>query len=362
MGDQSHYELGYNIERIKYLPQLQEMKDEMDSRLGHARARIARLPRISLALKPTPLHELPRLAKQLGGPKIFIKRDDLTGLALGGNKTRNLEFRLAHALPHKPDVMIAGLDLQSNSARQTTAACSKIGAKTILVLEGRPPEEIQGNLLVDYLLGADVRFARDRNEQRQMMDEAAAEAKKKGFIPYILNDSPMFEMGSALAYLDCAIECIEQLAALNTKVKAIYMSSSGKGQAGLALARRLFGNPFEVRCVAARGEFDVSRRAAEIANRTATLLGYEESVLPEDIVNFGEFIGPGYGIPTQAGNEAVRLFARTEGIILDPIYTGKCAAGMIEHIRRRDFEPDDAVLFVHTGGIPALFTHNHLWV
>jgi D-cysteine desulfhydrase/L-cysteate sulfo-lyase len=334
----------------------------MNSQLGRIREQIARVPRISLALKPTPLHEAPHLAEQLGGPKIFVKRDDLTGLALGGNKTRNLEFRLAQAISDKPDVMIVGLDLQSNSARQTVAACSKIGAKTVLVLEGQQPQEVQGNLLIDYLLGADVRFARNRDEQRKMMNEAAAEAKRNNLVPYILNDSPMFEMGSALAYLDCAIECLEQLAALNTKVKTIYMSSSGKGQAGLALARRMLGNPFEVCCVAARGEFNVSQRAAEIANRAAALLGYDERVLPEDIVNFGEFIGAGYGIPTEAGNEAVKLFAQTEGIILDPIYTGKCAAGMIEHIRRGNFKPDDAVLFIHTGGIPAIFSHSNLWI
>src|SRR6185312_10844898 len=176
---------------------------------------------------PTAMERAPQLSKRLGGPQIFVKRDDLTGIAFGGNKTRNLEFRLAHALSEKPDFVIVGLDLQSNSARQTVGSCNKLGLKTILVLEGSPPATIQGNLLVDYLLGADVRFAATRQDQRRLMDEAAAEVRARGKVAHILNDNPVFEVASAVAYIECTIECLEQLAAQSVSPTAIYMSSAG---------------------------------------------------------------------------------------------------------------------------------------
>src|SRR4051812_49046180 len=161
------------------------------------RERIARIPRVSLIAKPTPLTEAPNLARALCGrdaPRIFIKRDDLTSLALGGNKLRNLEFRLARTMAENADTVIVGLDLQSNSARQTVAACNKLGLKTILVLEGSKPNVIQGNLLMDYLLGAEVHFAATREEQQRMLDGLAEQIRGAGGRPHILNDNPMFDI------------------------------------------------------------------------------------------------------------------------------------------------------------------------
>lgn len=339
------------------------LSPELRERTADIRERIARIPRVRLALVPTAMHEAPQLAARLGGPRIFVKRDDLTGVALGGNKTRNLEFRLAHALKDRPDVVVVGLDLQSNSARQTIGCCNKLGLRSILVLEGARPNEVQGNLLVDYLLGADVRFAADRAEQRRMLDEAAAEVRARGLVPHILNDNPMFDVASALAYIECTIECLEQLASEGIAPRAFYMSSSGKGQAGLVLAKRLLGADFEVRCITATREFsDVPARTAEIANQTAATLGLELRVTPSEISNLGGYVGEGYGIPSRDGTAAVKLFAETEGIVLDPVYTGKCAAGMIDHIRRGEFTQEDVVVFIHTGGTPAVFTHHHLWM
>ena len=333
-----------------------------DSKVRAIRARIAALPRVRLALTPTPMEHAPQLSKRLGGPQIFIKRDDLTGIAFGGNKTRNLEFRLAHALSEKSDVVIVGLDLQSNSARQTVGSCNKLGLKTILVLEGSPPATIQGNLLVDYLLGADVRFAATRQDQRRLMDEAAAETRAQGKVPHILNDNPIFEVASAVAYIECTIECLEQLAAQGHAPTAIYMSSAGKGQAGLVLAQKYLGGGYKVYCCSATREFDVSKRTAGIANRAAEALGLDTRVEPEDVINYGDYVGERYGVPTDGGIEAVRLFASTEGLMLDPVYTGKCAAGMIDHIRKQRFTENDTVLFIHTGGNPAIFTYQRLWI
>lgn len=324
------------------------------------RQRIAKIPRVDIAIKNTPMIEMPNLARHLGGPRLFIKRDDLTGVALGGNKLRNLEFRLARTMAEKPDVVIVGLDLQSNSARQTVGACNKLGLQTILVLEGARPDQVQGNLLIDYLLGAEIHFARDRREQRSLIDSLAADCRAKGRRPHILNDNPMFDVASALAYIETLMEMHEQLHTAGVKPTAFYMSSSGKGAAGFEIARKLFGG-FAVHCVTATSEFDVPSRTAAVANQACEVLGLDFRLTPADITNFGGFVGERYGLPSEAGNEATLLFARHEGIILDPIYTGKAAAGMVAHIRQGRFKPDEVLVFVHTGGFPAVFTWNQLW-
>jgi len=326
------------------------------------RERIARIPRVKLALTPTPLQEAPNLTSALGGPRVFIKRDDLTGVAFGGNKLRNLEFRLARTKSENPDTVIVGLDLQSNSARQTIGACNKLGWKTILVLEGTKPEVVQGNLLVDYLLGAEVVFAPTRQAQREALDEHASRVREAGGRPHILNDNPMFDVASALAYLETTLEMLEQLSAADVQASALYMSSSGKGQAGLVLGKRLTNAGHAVEGVTATDEFHIPSRTAAIANETLEVLGLDMRVTEDEIRNDMRFVGSGYGIPTEACVEAVRLFARTEGVILDPIYTGKAAAGMIAHIREGRYGKNDTLVFVHTGGTPAIFTWNKLWL
>jgi 1-aminocyclopropane-1-carboxylate deaminase/D-cysteine desulfhydrase-like pyridoxal-dependent ACC family enzyme len=338
----------------------------MDDRYDFAaiRAAIAGLPRVSLIVRPTPIVEAANLARALmpGGPRIFVKRDDLTSLGLGGNKLRNLEFRLARTMADDPDTVIVGLDLQSNSARQTVAACNKLGLKTILVLEGHKPNVVQGNLLMDYLLGADVHFAASREEQRRMLDSLAERVRAAGGRPHILNDNPMFDVASAVAYLETTLEVLKQLRAEEVVPTCFYMSSSGKGSAGIVLAQRLTGFGFRMHAVTATDEFHLPSRTAGIANETAAALGLDLRIAEDEIVNFDNFVGAGYGIPSDAGVEAVKLFARTEGIILDPIYTGKAAAGLVAHVREGRFGPDDVLVFVHTGGTPATFTWSDLWL
>jgi len=325
------------------------------------RERIGQVPRVRIALIPTPLQTAPNLTDALGGPRIFIKRDDLTGVAFGGNKLRNLEFRLARTMEEKPDTVIVGLDLQSNSARQTVGACNKLGLKTVLVLEGRRPDVVQGNLLVDYLLGAEVIFAPTREAQREQLDLAARRCRDAGGRPHILNDNPMFDVASAIAYLETTLEILEQMQRAGVRPTGFYMSSSGKGQAGLVLGRRLTNAGIEIHGVTATDEFHVPSRTAAIANETARMLGLDLVVSDEEIENDMGFVGKGYGIPTEAAVEATRLFARTEGVVLDPIYTGKAAAGMIAHIRSRRYSKDDVLVFVHTGGTPAIFSWDTLW-
>jgi D-cysteine desulfhydrase/L-cysteate sulfo-lyase len=330
--------------------------------MADTRAQIAKLPRVRFALLPTPMEEARQLSRRLGGPRIFVKRDDLTGVAFGGNKTRNLEYRLARTRAEGADTVIVGLDLQSNSARQTIGACNKLGLKVHLVLEGARPNLVQGNLLVDYLLGAEVHFTADAAEQRAMLDRLAREVRAAGGKPHILNDNPMFDVASAVAYIESTFESLEQLDGFGVSPTAFYMSSSGKGAAGLMLAQKITGLPFKVHCVSATSEYDLPKRTAGIADQTAELLGVSVCVAPDEVVNYSDFVGERYGIPDEAGNDAVKMFAQTEGIILDPVYTGKAAAAMLAHIREGMFGAGDVLVFVHTGGSPPIFTHSQYWV
>ena len=250
------------------------------------------------------------------------------------------------------------MDIQSNSARQTIGACNKLGLKTILVLEGQRPDIVQGNLLVDYLLGAEVMFAPTRDAQRAALDEQAARVRAAGGRPHILNDNPLFDVASALAYLDTTLELLEQA----PRIDALYMSSSGKGQAGLLLGKRLTNAGHDVHGVTATDEFHVPSRTAAIANETLEVLGLDMRVTEDEILNDAGFVGPGYGIPTEASVEATKLFAHTEGVVLDPVYTGKAAACMVAHIREGRYGRGNRLVFVHTGGTPAVFTWNALWL
>jgi 1-aminocyclopropane-1-carboxylate deaminase/D-cysteine desulfhydrase-like pyridoxal-dependent ACC family enzyme len=318
---------------------------------------IGRQPRVPLALLPTPLQEARTLTKVLGGPRIFIKRDDLTGPAFGGNKTRNLEFRLVSALEAKAEVLIMALEVTSNSARQTVATANTLGMETVLVLKGERPRTIQGNLLVNYLLGADVRFARDEAEQNEVIEEVAEELRRSGRRPMVLTSEPIFDIGSALAYLECTVEVVEQLASQGAKADYLYMTSGGKGQAGLVLGKKLLAADFEVHGITVSYEYDVPRRTAQIANDAAAHLGLDVHVGPEEVVSFDHQVGPGYGHVTESGLQAIALMARTEGIILDPIYTGKCFAALVDHVRQGILTRDHTVVFIHTGGTPAIFSH-----
>lgn len=321
------------------------------------RTLLARQDRVDAALVPTPLHEAHRLSDALGGPRIFLKREDLTGYAFGGNKTRNLQFRLAHAVAERADVLIMSLEITSNSARQTVAAANKLGIDTVLVLKGERPKAPQGNLLVNYLLGADVYYAPDAQAQQQTVESVRDRLEREGRKPLVLTSAPIFDIGSALAYLECTVELLDQMDALGAKPDYLYMTSGGKGQAGLVLAKKLLDAPFRVHGVTVSHEYDVEPRTAKIANDAAAHLGLDVHVDPSEVISFSEFVGEGYGIPTNDGYEAMKLMARKEGVILDPIYTGKAFAALSHHIREQRIEPEANVVFIHTGGTPAIFSH-----
>ena len=324
------------------------------------RGLIESVPRVSLAFKPTPLEELTNLSKQLGGPRIFAKRDDLTGLALGGKKVRNLEFRMREALDTKADTVITALDLLSNSARQTTAAAIKLGMKSVLVLKGVKPDHVTGNLLIDYLLGAEIHFARTKEDQRTTIDQLVLDLTAKGNRPCVLSDSPMFMLSAALAYTEATLELIDQLQnqQINAETVHIYLSSAGKGQSGVEVGTRCLVLPFKITGVSA---MPTSRPVQEIiadsTNNTARFLGINLDVRPQQIKNRTEFIGKGYGIATKECLEAISIAAQAEALLLDPVYTGKAFAAILADINDGSLSTKDTVVFIHTGGVPLLFNN-----
>ena len=320
------------------------------------RERAARVPRIPLALTPTPLQEAPRLAAELGIGRLFIKRDDLTGLAFGGNKTRNLEFRMAEAVAQQTEVFIAGLEAQSNSARQTTAAANRLGMHTILVLHADRDWQWQGNLLVDRLLGADVRFAYgDSAELDRVLRATADEVRAQGRRPYVMNHAGAFALGSALAYLLCTVEIVEQLAALNLEPTDLYMTSGNKGHAGLIAGQKLLGKQFRTVAISQRFGDDRIPGALNGAREALAALGFDVELTPADVESYDEYVGEGYGAATDASLSAMHLAARTEGLLLDPVYTGKAMAGLIDQAHRGVVGRQSTVVFIHTGGLPAMF-------
>jgi 1-aminocyclopropane-1-carboxylate deaminase/D-cysteine desulfhydrase-like pyridoxal-dependent ACC family enzyme len=321
------------------------------------RSRIAQIPRVQIGEFPTPLTELVRLSRHLGGPRIFMKREDLSGLALGGNKTRLLEFRLAEAVGLRSDVVIAGLEEESNSARQLTAAANRLGLRTVLLLHSGGTPAWQGNLLLDAILGAEIYFLPPSVDMDQALREAAERETRCGHRPYVMNHAKFFGPGAALAGLEWTLESLEQLDRLGLRPTHFYLSSGGKCQSGMVLVQKMLGRAFRVIGVHAKPEATGPASTSRIANATAEILGLDVRIEPGEVENRIEFAGTGFGISTAEGIGAIRLLARLEGILLDPVFTGKAMAGLLADVESRRLAPGDVVVFVHTGGIPGLFAH-----
>lgn len=328
-------------------------------------AAINNLPRVGLAHLPTPLEECPRLSHFLNGPKILIKRDDCTGLAMGGNKTRISEFTLGEAKAQGADTIIQGADSQSNHGRQLAAAGAKLGLRVYLThWKGEKGESKQGNLLLDYLLGANVCFTDKAGAERNMEAkvELAEKLRSEGYKPYIMGP-PKTPVLAAVAYLNCALEISEQFKSMQQNPTYIYAASEGGTQAGLILGNKLLNMGCKIIGVNPMpNDTDIREKIATIASEAARLLGLPEVVSPDDVYNTDEFVGEGYGKITEAGKEAISLMAKYEGILLDPIYTGKAMSALISDIHEKKLTPQDTVVFMHTGGLPLIFAYaEDLW-
>ena len=327
-------------------------------------------PRFPLATLPTPLTDATGLRAALGGPgrcpRILIKRDDLTGLALGGNKARKLEFLVADALREGATTLVTSGAVQSNHARMTAAAACAAGLSATLVLsttDERPP--IQGNLLLDRLFGASIRLIPGSADPRLAVadDEAARVAEvvaelERGNRPYVVPIGGSSPVG-ALGYVAGTLELLNQLFVAGVHADRLYYASGSRGtQAGLELGARLFGAPYQLRGIAvSAGEEEKKNRAARLVNETAAIIGVATRVAASELVTDQRHIGPGYGLPSPECLEAIALTARHSAILLDPVYTGKAMAALIDDVRAQEVDPDATVIFLHTGGVPALFAY-----
>ncbi len=320
----------------------------------------SRFPREPLATLPTPLDYLPNLTQHLGGPRIYIKRDDLTGLALGGDKPRKLEYLLADAKRLGADIVITGGSSQSNHVRLTGVACRKLGLRTIALCTADEHAANTGNLLLSRILGIEIQFHEVAGGDHwllvPLMEAECDRLRSEGSRPYLIPISGTTTL-SCLGYVRCAWELSDQFDRSDITPTALYITSGTGGNLGaLAVGFSVVGRRMRMVGV------NVNRAGAEAMDlaekwrdETATLIG-----VPCDtrVELEGGFVGSGYGEMTAECAEAIRIFAETEGIFLDPVYTGKAGAGLIAHIREGRLTVDDTVVFVHTGGIPALFAYS----
>jgi D-cysteine desulfhydrase len=322
-----------------------------------------RLPRVTLGHLPTPLEPLTRLAPELGGPDLWIKRDDQTGLATGGNKTRKLEFLLAEAIDQGKEtgrpvrVFTAGA-AQSNHARQTAAAAARLGARCTLVLRGPAPTHTQGNLLLDRILGADVVWSRD-HRVLERMEQAAQEAQAAGECAYVIpygGSNPVGASGYVAAMEETLRQCEEMSVTFDW---IVFASSSGGTQAGLVVGAREMGFHGHILGISVDLAAHALRdRVAKLATATARHLGLQASFRSDQIEVNDAYLGGGYGVMGHLERDAIRTLARTEGILIDPVYTGRAFGGLLDLINWGEIGSDARVLFWHTGGTPALFAYS----
>ncbi|NQW00425.1 MAG: D-cysteine desulfhydrase family protein [Rhodospirillales bacterium] len=327
-------------------------------------------PRAALAVTPTPLEAMPNLSKKLGGPQLHVKRDDLTGLAFGGNKARQLEFYMGDAIAKKADVILITGAVQSNFVRTAAAAAAKIGLACHVQLEERVPDvdathRMSGNVLLDKLLGAHLYSYPDGEDEAgadRHIGEIAEDLRASGKTPYIIPLSPGHPPLGALGYVVAAQEILDQLNASGQVIDEIVVASgSTSTHAGLLFGLRALGSSIPVigvcvRRTSAQQAPRVRARCTEIS----ALLGTPDYVGADDVVVTDVALAPGYGQLNAMTIEAMQLAARTEGLILDPVYTGKVMAGLIDRVRSHSYRADANVLFIHTGGQPALFAYEAL--
>lgn len=317
-----------------------------------------RFPRYSLANLPTPLEDAPRLSAALGGPRILIKRDDLTGLALGGNKVRKLEWLLGDALAQGADCLITTGALQSNHCRQTAGAAAKAGLPCYLVLRAPFEGEGQGNVLLDELLGARLIRVTDSARTAETIERLIADLRAEGRKPYLIPVGGSTSVG-ALGYVVAALELKRQLDERNLSATRVYFSSGSAGtQSGLIVGTKAAGATWQLVGVTPGGGAEgLRRQVLSLARETADQIGLGQPISAEEVIVDDRYVGPGYGQLTSECVEAIRLVAQTEGILLDPVYAGKAMVGLIDQARRGTVGRDETIVFLHTGGTPALFAY-----
>ncbi len=326
---------------------------------------LAKFPRVRLAHLPTPLEPMPRLSEFLGGPEIWIKRDDCTGLSTGGNKTRKLEFLMAEALDQGADMVLTQGATQSNHARQTAAAAAKLGMECHILLEDRTGYNhdnyrFNGNVLLDVLHGASIEHRGPGLDMNAEMEAVAEKMRATGRKTYTIPGGGSNPTG-ALGYVNCALEMLGQFVEMGLNVDHIVHATGSAGtQAGLVTGLKAMNAAIPLLGIGVRApKPKQEENVYNLALKTAEKLGCPGVVAPEDVVANTDYVGEGYGIPAESTLEAIDIFARTEAILLDPVYSAKGAAGLIDLIRKGQFHSGERVVFLHTGGAIGLTGYTH---
>lgn len=323
---------------------------------------VSTLPRERFAHLPTALEEMPRLREALGpdAPTLLVKRDDQTGLAFGGNKGRHLEFRLADIRKRGADTLLIANAAVSNHARIHTAFAAKYGLDSyILKVPSEKDQPVNGNLLLDHLLGAHIVEASsaDPDVLERELNELIERLEAEGRTIYNTISDPYSTIAGSIAYLVAAVELLEQLDERGGPPDHIFLAS-GAAAAGLTLAGKLLGLSYRVHAVGVGDQADPAEMVCDFANRTAELLGFDTTISREDFTAYTEYGEPGYAIPGNLCLESIHLAARTEALIVDPVYTGKSLSAVVDQVRKGAFDAGETVVFIHTGGTPNVFSYS----
>ena len=328
---------------------------------------LARFPRVHLAHLPTPLEKLDRLSKELGGPEIWIKRDDCTGLSTGGNKTRKLEFLMAEAMAAGADTVMTQGATQSNHARQTAAFAAKLGMGCHILLEDRTGSNNanyngSGNVLLDHLHGATTSKRAGGMDMQAEMELVADRLRAEGRKVYLIPGGGSNPTG-ALGYVNCAFELVGQANDRSLVIDHIVTATGSAGtQAGLITGLKAINAQIPLLGIGVRAPKEKQEENVfALAQKTADKLGCAGVVQRGDVVADSSYVGAGYGVPREDTIEAIRMFAQLEGILLDPVYSGKGAAGLIDYCRKGKFKKGERVVFLHTGGSAALFGYDSVF-
>ena len=322
---------------------------------------LAAFPRVKLCQAPTPLEKLPRLTAALGGPEIWMKRDDLTGMGLGGNKVRKLEFLVGDALAKGCDHLVTQGAVQSNHVRQTAAVAAKLGLGCTAVLEHRIDTNDatylnNGNVLLDRLLGCAIEYRPGGTDMQAAIEEVGAKLSASGAKPYLIPGGGSNTVG-ALGYAAVAMELLVQANEMGLQIdRLVHATGSAGTQAGLVAGLHAMSSPLRVLGIGVR--MPKERQEANVlklAQATAAFMGVERPLPAASVEADCNYVGGGYGVPTPGMIEAVQMLARLEGIFLDPVYSGKGMAGLIDLVRTGSFTAGQTVVFLHTGGSSGLF-------
>jgi len=321
-------------------------------------------PRVKLGLFPTPLQEMKRLMKKLKGPRLFIKREDLSGLLLGGNKTRKLEFLIPDIMKKDTDIVITTGGVQSNWTAQLAAVARNINVEVLLVLRGMKPKNLQGNYLLDKILGAKIKFVNIpideyRENISEIMGEIAEDYRKGGKKPYVLplgGTTPLADLG----WVNGALELINQANEQDLKIDYVVVAGGSLGTvSGLATGFKMCNSNVKTICISvlSNNKNECRTKISSFSQQIANLMKLDFQINEREVDIFVDYVGAGYTERTDLSIKAIKLAAQTEGILLDPVYTGKAMAGLIDLVKKGFLGKDDNVVFLHTGGAPGLFSY-----